>query len=414
MLIGIEYLKRVLYDEDYDSFINLKDVYLIDPEEKKVYKDIIDYLSKYSKLPPVSFIDSPIDVYEEHPLDYWFDRLKERYNSHILQQISAVTDSNKDKPDEIIEKILGIINNIPDDGAEDICYGDNLIEAMKDRINELRLNYLRNGLTGISTGWPTLDRLTGGYTNGDVVVFCGRPKMGKTMLLIYSANKILEMGKKVMFISMEMTKEQILQRISAVRAPVRYSAFKGIVCSFTENRIIQSLREVRDRLIVVEGHLQRSILSLNSLIVKHNPDIVFIDGAYLVQSKTRHHALWEAILSVIQDIKQLAMKNNIPIVCSYQFRRGTSKNPDLENIAFADAIGQIASIVVGVVADVTNEKKRILDVIASRDSPISSFVIKWDWDTMRFDEDKEDLNGQGEIEEDRSDYQDLPYYEEDF
>jgi len=211
-----------------------------------------------------------------------------------------------------------------------------------------------------------------------------------------------------------MTKEQILQRISAVRAPVRYSAFKGIVCSFTENRIIQSLRDVRDRLIVVEGHLQRSILSLNSLIVKHNPDIVFIDGAYLVQSKTRHHALWEAILSVIQDIKQLAMKNNIPIVCSYQFRRGTSRNPDLENIAFADAIGQIASMVVGVVADATNEKKRILDVIASRDSPISSFVIKWDWDTMRFDEDKEDLNGQGEIEEDRSDYQDLPYYEEDF
>jgi 5-hydroxyisourate hydrolase-like protein (transthyretin family) len=191
---------------------------------------------------------------------------------------------------------------------------------------------------------------------------------------------------------MEMMIPHILQRISACLLPMAYSLYNTILTNEMEKKLLLEIEKIKQNLIVIEGRLDQNLLTLNQFIKVKQPDIIFIDGAYLLKSKTIFKSMWEQVLTVIQEIKQLAMHNHIPIVCSYQMNRSTTKNLKIDQIALSDAIGQIASVVFGIRELDILDRREIL-MLASRDSKLENVFIHWDWQTMNFKEvDPNELN----------------------
>jgi replicative DNA helicase len=233
-----------------------------------------------------------------------------------------------------------------------------------------------------------LDNSTGGYDEGGVFVFSGRAKTGKTMLMIYSLNSLLERfpDSKILFLSMEMTTVQVLQRLACLRGHVNPKSLRiGDISSLAERRLIESLGPIADRLIVSEGKLETDIASVIGMIGTTQPLIVFIDGAYLLKTTAPSGALWEKVKEVIETLKRVAINFRVPIVCSYQLKRGSKANPDLEYLALSDAIGQIASFVMGIIdVDIPNTRK--VEIMGVREGVKDSFFINWDWENLDFSE----------------------------
>jgi replicative DNA helicase len=385
MLAGLEYLKRILFDQDIEEFNRIRMVYLLDPAELDAYTHIGDYLVKYQQLPPVSFLNDLIPLYQEHPLEYWVDQVNLRYQKHLLNTIQRITSMSSDKPGELLDSITNLLSAQLQDTSTDIATQDQLVEVFRKHLERLKEQHLKLGQLGLPTGWPTFDKTFGGYAPGEVYVFCGRPKLGKTILMIYSAISSLLINKKVLIVSMEMMIPHILQRISACLLPMAYSLYNTILTNDMEKKLLLEIEKIKQNLIVIEGRLDQNLLTLNQFIKVKQPDIIFIDGAYLLKSKTVFKSMWEQVLTVIQEIKQLAMHNHIPIVCSYQMNRSTTKNLKIDQIALSDAIGQIASVVFGIRELDILDRREIL-MLASRDSKLENVFIHWDWQTMNFKE----------------------------
>lgn len=384
MLIGIGLLKVILETKDSKAFLKLNPEWFIESTELQYLNLIKDYFNKYTKLPPKSFL--PKDDFEDHPLEFWYDSIKTRYKLFLLDSIKQTIDTNG-IADKNIDDIQNTLNKITISANEEILTGDILKETMVKEIQKVRERHLISGLAGLDTGWATLNNVLGGYAEGDIVVFSARAKIGKTTVLLYSANHILKQNKKVLFISMEMTSEQIMRRLLTLSNNLNSDIFRDVISSFVEDKIMVSIDKIKDNFFLVEGNLKMGFNYLNSLLAVIKPDVVFIDGAYLLRTNKIKQALWEEITDVIINLKKIAMLYNVPIICSYQLNRVGSRrdNLGLEHLALSDAIGQVASCVVGII-ETEIPMQRKMEVIAVRDGRSQDFFINWDWSNMNFNE----------------------------
>jgi hypothetical protein len=99
----------------------------------------------------------------------------------------------------------------------------------------------------------------------------------------------------------------------------------------------------------MEGSLKTTIEDIATRVQELRPTILYIDGAYMVQTATKHKAKWERVSEVAEYMKMMAKDFNIPVIASWQFNR---KGPgSLGNIMYSDSVGQLASIVAAIEND---------------------------------------------------------------
>jgi len=387
MLLGKEALIKILEENDLETFSKLDQRWFLDREESREYQRCVEYLQRYGRLPPASFIEALEDI-RDHPPQFFIEALTERYKKYWLGNIAEAINGEAD-----LDQINSMISSYIFDKVHYIDDGtvtsENAITMMQAHVDKVRENYLRSGLSGLPTGWPSLDESTGGYQEGDISVFSGRAKTGKTMLMIYSLNHLLEHFEdiKILFLSMEMTTIQVLTRLACLRAQVNTQSLRiGDISTLAERRLVEALPGVMDKLIISEGKMDRDVASLVGMIGTVQPDIVFIDGAYLIRTQSNALSSWEKVKEVIETLKGIAVNFKVPIVCSYQLRRGVKKSePDLEHLALSDAIGQVASMVLGIV-DIDVPDTRKIEIMGVREGVKDSFFINWSWDRFDFTE----------------------------
>ena len=110
------------------------------------------------------------------------------------------------------------------------------------------------------------------------------------------------------------------------------------------------------------------------------------------QSKAR----WELVTDIAAELKHIASVCMLPVVVSFQFNREVKKganNADMANIQLADAIGQLASVAIGLfeprdTESVLSQRRRLIKIIGGREGEgeVDDFEINWDWRHMNFDE----------------------------
>ena len=361
MSTGTSLLASLLEHGSITTFKMLDRSDFVDTEELDVYDYIKQHYRRYAEFPDISTVEEETghrlpDTPES--VDYYIDQLHQRtvYNG-VREEFKDLRDSLKEVD---IEGMLEAANSIrriciPHTGQQQE------LQTLSEVAAEVRDLYASihgsSMVSGIPTGYRYLDEQTNGYQNGDMVVWVARPALGKTHKLIHQARAAYASGRSILFVSMEMTLAQIGSRYAAHEAGLDPSLIrKGKLSFWGRKRFDQALLSMgnSNRFHLFAGNFKKTTDDIDILIQELNPDIIYIDGMYLMKPVTNKGRMgrYEAAAYVVDEIKRMTLMRDRPIVCTTQFGRdaknSNNKGGSLETIGYTDTIGTHASLVVAI------------------------------------------------------------------
>lgn len=202
----------------------------------------------------------------------------------------------------------------------------------------------------IFTGIETMDEATGGINDGDLVYIVGRPQDGKTTFLLHMIAKWFWEGKRILIISNEIPWIDMLFKIDAILAGVSVGekrSGKWKAGSKEKLKFMQYLSSIAPNKIVIPNKPIRKPSEVMALIQEYKPDVVCIDGAYLMSTTGAATVEWADLAAVSRDLKAIANTTEVPIIGVIQANRGASESQIVTgaNIAGSDAFFQDPDIV---------------------------------------------------------------------
>lgn len=272
---------------------------------------------------------------------------------------------------------------------------------------------------GLMFGWPSLDATTGGLVAGDFCGIVGRPAAGKTFKVLHMANHGWETQNQVPLIaSLEMNSIILQQRLAAMSAhkPLTH-LLKGMMTTKAFKQVMEKLEEnskKQNSCWILDSNMASTVDDLVLLCRQLKPSALFVDGAYMLKHPDRRLDKFARIGENADLMKQrIAADLGIPVVASYQLGRSAAKKkkgkkneePEdgpvgIEDIYGSDVIGQVASIVLGLLQADSVETKmhREVSVLKGRNGEVGKFKINWDFNHMDFSEVEKEKEQQGEMQ----------------
>ncbi len=221
------------------------------------------------------------------------------------------------------------------------------------------------GVIGIPYPWHPVNEETQGMQGSQFIVLYGRPKSMKSWVAVDMACHAYSVSRRrVLFYTREMSPELVTQRVAARLARVDYKAFKnGTLRTEVKDHVFLLLRELAEAetsagaygfrqpfFVVISDRSASSsgesggVGWLRSKIRELQPDIVFVDGMYLMRDDRSNirTADWKSVTNISRDLKGAAQEFDIPVIGVTQATRAAekTKGEDMTELAYADAIGQ--------------------------------------------------------------------------
>lgn len=268
----------------------------------------------------------------------------------------------------------------------------NIIFDVFDRVSELYSS--KGGITGLSTGFKDLDKLTSGLQPSDLILIAARPSMGKTAFVLNIAQNVAIKEKQaVAFFSLEMSKEQLVQRMLCAEAPIDAQRLR---IGELENNDWDKLVRAADRLaaapIFIDDTAGITVMEMRSkarrLKIEHDLQLIIIDYLQLMQGSagsSRSENRQQEISEISRSLKALARELKVPVVALSQLSRGVEsrqvKKPMLSDLRESGSLEQDADIVAFLYRedyyDPETEHKNITDVIIAkhRNGPVDSIQL---------------------------------------
>jgi replicative DNA helicase len=191
------------------------------------------------------------------------------------------------------------------------------------------------GIVGIPTGFHDLDRMTGGFKDSDLIIVAGRPSMGKTALALnialYSA---LESKKAIAIFSLEMSKEQLTERLLTEQAQIDAQRMhRGLLTEAEFDRVSNALGPLGEAAIFIDDTPVMDELTLllkaRQAKMRHNIDMILIDYLQLMHGRTRgDDNRVQEVSSISRALKGLARELRIPVIAISQLSRAPEQRPD--------------------------------------------------------------------------------------
>ncbi len=225
-----------------------------------------------------------------------------------------------------------------------------------ERLEKLQRDPSQHTVTGVPTGYRRFDEMTAGLQPSDLIVIAARPSMGKTSLaLSLGRNMALRFGKCVGFFSLEMTKEQVLERLLCAEARINLHRLRGGYLqtdSESWRRIINAANKLQNSKIIIDDTPSISVLELKAkarrMKSEHGLDVLFVDYLQLVESARRSEVREQEVAYIARSLKSLARELNIPVVALSQLSRAPERpprRPRLSDLRESGEIEQTADVV---------------------------------------------------------------------
>ncbi len=253
--------------------------------------------------------------------------------------------------------------------------------------NLARYEDRKKGISTSSLSWPweIMNEMTGGFQPDDYIVLYGRPKSKKSWVLSKIAAHAYDMGKRLLIYTKEMTPDSLLLRIAAsiIRLPYQETRMAKLEPE-QEWELYQLSHHIAhdpERLMCLSGQDVEeggdTMHWLRAKIDRYKPEIVLVDGLYLMSDGSKKPAAdWTRVTSVSRAARALQLATKIPLVCTVQANRKAAAHAraELDEIAYADALGQDATLAFRVIAE--KGKNSIAMVIGgSREFELEGFRI---------------------------------------
>lgn len=210
-------------------------------------------------------------------------------------------------------------------------------------------------LTHVNTGFPALDELLGGMQRSDMIVLAARPSLGKSSLALNIArNAALEQGAQVAFFSVEMSKEQLVQRLLSSEAAVDSMSVKSRdYTRAQEKRVMDATGKLSGAPIYIDDSPAIRVVEMRSkarrLHYDRGIDLVIVDYLQLIRGDTRSENKVQEISEISRALKALARELNTPLIAVSQLSRAVELRsphiPQLSDLRDSGSIEQDADVV---------------------------------------------------------------------
>ncbi|MGC3990401.1 MAG: replicative DNA helicase [Chthoniobacteraceae bacterium] len=203
-----------------------------------------------------------------------------------------------------------------------------------DHVDELARR--SDEIVGVPSGFTDLDKMLGGLQPSDLLIMAGRPGMGKTALMLTIANNAALIHKKrVAVFSLEMSNEQVVQRLIAQQTGIDSQRLRSGKLTDDDWPIFNHAIEVLgDTRIYLDDTPALSPLQLRTkcrrLHLEYGLDLVIIDYLQLMTSETRNDNRVQEVSYISRSLKQLARELNVPMIAAAQLSRAVEQRADKE------------------------------------------------------------------------------------
>ena len=256
------------------------------------------------------------------------------------------------------------------------------------------------GVIGIPSGFHDMDRMTGGFKDSDLIIVAGRPAMGKTSLALniglYAA---LEAKKSIAIFSLEMSKEQLTERLLTEQAQIDAQRLhRGLLSEAEFDRVSNALGPLGEAQIYIDDTPVMDELTLQlkarQAKMRHSVDMILVDYLQLMHGRARgDDNRVQEVSAISRALKGLARELRIPVIAISQLSRAPEQPPDkrpiLSDLRESGSIEQDSDVVMFLYRPEyykSDERPGIAEVIIAkhRNGPTGMIELKFRRDHTRF------------------------------
>ncbi|MBQ1291328.1 MAG: replicative DNA helicase [Lachnospiraceae bacterium] len=284
--------------------------------------------------------------------------------------------------------------------ASDFLPISEIVVRAINRISEV--SKVKGNVTGIASGFHDLDQMTAGFQPSDLILLAARPSMGKTAFVLNVASYVtLRLEKSLAIFSLEMSREQLVNRLFAMESHIDSKKIRTGDLSDTEwGDLITSAGIIGKSRLIIDDTPAISVPELRSKCrrykVEFGLDMVVIDYLQLMSgsSSRGNDSRQQEVSEISRSLKALARELKVPVIALSQLSRAvesrTDKRPMLSDLRESGAIEQDADIVMFIYRDdyyhPDSDRKGIAEIIVAkqRNGPIGNTELRWIPDLTRF------------------------------
>lgn len=372
---------------------------------KDQFKWLVSYRATHGSWPSEAafestFVQLPSAAAE--PLTYLSEELNNRKKSIELTAVlkRAAEQLDLRKPDAAMLELSTILTSKTYQPKKKIL---SFKEGIPNRTAEYDAVKAAGGPKYLKTPWPTLDGKIQ-MSNGSFVVVLAPANTGKSWLACILANYWMQEGKKVLFITMEMAAARMMLRLDSLRYKVPFGKLRDSNLDPPEEtswktQSAADFTALVGDILVYDKLLVRTVFDVFSLVQRHSPDAVVIDGGYRFEPENKKSAGWEASSKIVGDIQLYAELSGVPWVVTTQYQLEDKKavkpgeHPlQVAGVKYAKEWIINPDTVIGMWASEFDRamKKMLLVVMKCRDhdgiASDSQIPINWNLEDMNFTE----------------------------
>ena len=368
-------------------------------EHRQVWEFVLKHWTKYGEVPTAVTVKDNFPTYRilnvEDSVDYLLDQLiefRKRQKAIELVQDAADAIASGDHT-AAINLISSGVAKIQDEGIG-TSHDLDLTKNAENRFEEyMSIKTRPDGLLGMPTGFQTIDQATAGLQPGQLVTVIAPPKTGKSVLSLQIAVNIHEDGKVPMYQSFEMSNMEQQHRHDAMRAKISHGRLiRGKLKTDEEARYRKVLAKMDQmhNFYLTDSVSANTVSGLAAKVEKLQPDVIFVDGVYLMIDEVSGEANTpQALTNITRSLKRMAQKYQRPVIITTQVLLWKMK----KGAVSADAIGysssffQDSDVILGLQRqDAEDDTTRLLKIVASRNSGPAEVELMWDWENGKFEE----------------------------
>lgn len=306
-----------------------------------------DYLiALRDSVPSTANVETYAHIVEEQ----YFLRALITISQEIIENASGGEANANTLLDSAEQKIYDIRQGRDVNGPKKIS--DVIVNDVYDRLHKLT-GEDKEQFKAIPSGFGMLDKYITGLNKSDFILIGARPAMGKTSFALNLATNITMLAKKkCIFFSLEMTKEQLAERLLSARAGIPSQKLRtGELTDDEWVRLGNAAGDFEDAELYLDDVSSTTVPEIKSKTRRlKNVDVVLIDYLGLIQSATRKENRVQEVSEITRNLKMMAKDLNIPVICCAQLSRGTeargkSHKPQLSDLRESGSIEQDADIV---------------------------------------------------------------------
>ncbi|MDK2790631.1 MAG: replicative helicase [Methanothermococcus sp.] len=323
----------------------------------------------------ISYINQILD-YKPILFDYEQSvaRLKENFIQANIRAVAEEIIQGTYSSNEMIEKMEQEIKNLSDiQKSETVSFFETIME-LEDDLKKAEKAFYEGKINGVTSGFKSVDRLTGGFDKGDVTIIAARPAMGKSTFALNMAIEQAKRGIPVLFFSWEMTAKELRNKTIAKYARVNSQKIKNGYYSKEERaKIIKAAAQIESLPIFITTQKNYNPFyyraEIRKQIRKNNIQAVYFDHIGLTIEGVDPN---KEIQRMGKEIKNIAMKEEIPIFIISQLSRTVekreNKRPLLSDLRDSGTLEQDANKVIFLYRDSyykkydTDKKESDIDV----------------------------------------------------